>query len=164
MDVEERTAEMVIDDVEQLREQQPQRFAIVGRFDVAPDGVEEPERCVGRVIQPFVVALGEHIRDQPVADVRGECAQDVAGLAEAAGAEGQAFEADHRVAAPVGESVVAGDDGARLVAGGADAGFVGGAGVRMDEELVGSEDEQGCVWIALLRNRQHLRHALVFRG
>ena len=53
VDVEARAAEMVVDDVEQLRQQHAQRLAIVRRVDVAPDGVEEPQRRVGRVIQPF---------------------------------------------------------------------------------------------------------------
>ena len=48
----------------------------------------------------------------------GEGPQDVAGLDVAAGGQGQPFEADHRVTAPVGEPVIAGDHGAHFVAGG----------------------------------------------
>ena len=54
---------------------------IAGRADVALDGVEEPQRRVGGVIQALARAVGEHVRDQAVADVVRERAQDVAGLA-----------------------------------------------------------------------------------
>ena len=98
--------------------------AVAGGLDVAVERVEEPERRVGGVVEPLVLALGEQVGDQAVADVVGEGAQDVAGLGVPAGGQRQALEADHRVAAPVGEPVVAGDHRAHLVAGGARAGRV----------------------------------------
>ena len=55
--------------------------------------------------------------------------------------ERQPFEADHRVAAPVGEPVIAGDHGAHLVAQRRGAGRVLDASGRRDEELIGREDE-----------------------
>ena len=64
----------------QLRQQQPQRVAIAGQREIAVDGVEEPERRVGRVIEARVLAFREHIRDEAVAHVVGERAQDAAGL------------------------------------------------------------------------------------
>ena len=53
--------------------------------------------------------------DQPVADIIGESAQNVTSFEPTPGRQGQAFEADHRVAAPVGEPMVAGDDCAHFV-------------------------------------------------
>ena len=70
------------DDVAQHRQQLAQRFVVAGREQVAIDRVEEPQRRVGGVIQPLALALGKHVRDEPVAHVVRERAQDVAGLAE----------------------------------------------------------------------------------
>ncbi len=92
--------------------------AIVGGLEVAIERVEEPERGVGGVVEAFVFAIGEEVGDQAVADVVGEGAQDPAGFVVAAGGEGEAFEADHGVAAPIGEPMVAGDDRAHFIAGG----------------------------------------------
>ena len=105
--------------------------------------MEEPQRGVGRVIEAFLLALREHVRDQAVADVVGEGSQDVAGFGLAAGRERQPLEADHRVAAPVGEPVIAGDDRADFVAGGVGARrFLGPSG-RRDDELIGGQHELG---------------------
>ena len=68
------------------------------------------------MIQPGVLALGEHFGISPSRMYDGERAQDVARLAMTSGDERQPFEADHRVAAPVGEPVIAGDHRARIVA------------------------------------------------
>ena len=92
--------------------------SIAGVPLVAIDRVEEPERGVGRVIQAFPLAFGKEVRDEPVADVEGKGAEDRARLGMPAGEQRQPLEADHRVAAPVGEPVVAGDDRARLAAAG----------------------------------------------
>ena len=78
--------------------------------------VEEPERRVGGVIDALVFAVGEIVRDQAVADVLGEGAEDVARFVQPPGAYGQPFEADHRVAAPIREPMIAGDDGTDFVA------------------------------------------------
>ena len=53
-------------------------IAVAGRAQVAVDRVEEPERGVGRVVEALVLAFREHVRDQAVAHVMGERAQDVA--------------------------------------------------------------------------------------
>ena len=58
--------------------------------EVAVEGVEEPERGVGGVVEALVLALGEQVGDQAVADVVGEGAQDVAGLGVPAGGRGSA--------------------------------------------------------------------------
>ena len=95
-----------------------QREPIAGHCQVAIERVEEPERRVGGVVERRPLAFGKQVGDQPVADVVGERAEDVAGLGVPAGGQRQAFEADHGVAAPVGEPVIAGDHGADFVAGG----------------------------------------------
>ena len=71
----------------------------------------------------------------------GERSQDVAGFGVAAGGQRQSFEADHGVAAPVGEPVVAGDDGADFVARGLGPGGVLLPAVGRDQELVGGQDK-----------------------
>ena len=125
-----------------------------GGLEVAVDRVEEPEGGVGGVVEALLLALGEHVGDQAVADVVGEGAEDVAGLRGAAGGQGQPFEADHRVAAPVGEPVVAGDDGADLLAGGVGAGGVLDAAGGRDQELVGGQHELGVELAASPRRRR----------
>ncbi len=107
----------------------------------ALDGVKEPQRRIGRVIEPLVLPFGEHVGQQSVADVAGEGADQVARFGTAAGHEGQPFEADHRVAAPIGEPVVAGDHAADLVAGGMCLRGVGYAARRADQELIGRQHE-----------------------
>ena len=108
--------------------------SVACRFDVAIQGVKEPQRGVGGVVQAFVLALGKQVRDQPVADVMRKGAQNPARFGEPPGGERESFQADHRVAAPVGEPVVAGDHGAHFVAGGAGAGrvFHAPAGMMMN--------------------------------
>ena len=78
--------------------------------------MEVPQRRVDRVIQRLALAFGKQVRQQAVAHVVRKRTQDRAGFAIAAGAQRQSFEADHRVAAPVAEPVIAGVDGAQLAA------------------------------------------------
>ena len=130
MDAEPRAAHVVIDDVAQHRQQLDQRPPIVGHAQVAIERVEEPQRRVGGVIEALVRAFGEHVRDEAVADVVREHAQDRAGLGVRPGAQRQALERDHRVAAPVREPVVAGDHRPRFVAGGARAHVIFACGRR----------------------------------
>jgi hypothetical protein len=80
------------------------------------DRVEEPERRVGGVVQPLLGSLGEHVRNEAIAHVVAERAQDVSRFALTPCAERQPLEADHRVAAPVRKPVVARDHGPYLVA------------------------------------------------
>src|SRR6185312_6498189 len=102
--------------------------------------VEVQQAGVGGVVGGLMAALGEAVGDQPVADVMGERVQDAAGLFVPSGHERQPLEADHRVAAPVGEPVVAGDHRPRLRV--ASAAVVGGAAGRDDDELVGGQHQQ----------------------
>src|SRR5215813_7275968 len=78
--------------------------------------MEEPKSCVGSVIEPLTLSLGKHVRDEPVLQILREGSQDVAGFLGAARCKGQPLEADHRVASPIREPVIACDDGAFFVA------------------------------------------------
>ena len=81
-DAEARAAQMVLDDVAQLGQQQLAACARSSVYvEVAVERVEEPERGVGGVIQALASRLPGTVGDQAVADVMGEGAQDVAGLA-----------------------------------------------------------------------------------
>ena len=134
---------MVLDDVDELGDQHLEGRGVSGHVHVAVDRVEEPEGGVGGVVEPLGPPVGEEVGDQAVADVVGEGAEDVAGLVVPPGRQGQPFEADHGVAAPVGEPVVAGDDGADLLARGMRPSRVHDAPDRGDQELVGRQDQLG---------------------
>src|SRR4051812_35489545 len=83
---------------------------------VAVNGMEIPQCGVRGVVEPLPFALGKKIRYQSVTNVVAEGAEDIACFDLATRGKGEAFEADHGVAAPVGEPVVAGDNGAHLIA------------------------------------------------
>src|SRR5690606_41553604 len=113
---EARAAHVMLHDVAQYREQPLERIGVATRPDVPVERMEEPHRRVRGVVEPFRGVVREHVRDQAVTYVARERAQDVAGLATTAGRERQPLERDHRVAPPVREPVVTGDDRACLVA------------------------------------------------
>ena len=133
-----------------------QRLGVAGGADVSLDGVEEPERRVGGVIQPFARAVGKHVRDEAVPHVVRERAEDVLGLAVPVRGQRQPFEADHRVAAPVGEPVIAGDHRAHFFARGPGARRFFGASGRRDDELIRREHQ--------LRDQRARRRAPPRRG
>ena len=103
--------------------------------------MEEPQRRICRVVQTFTRAVGKHVGDQPVAHVMAERAEDVTSLTIATGRQRQPLEADHRVAAPVGEPVIPGNHRADVLAGGLRARRLLGASCRSDHELIGGEHE-----------------------
>ena len=110
---------------------------------VAVEGVEVPQRGIRRVIHARLLAFGEQVGNQPVAHVLGEGAQDIPGFDVAAGGQRQAFQRDHRVAAPVGEPMVAGDHRADFVARRIRPRRVGNARGGRDDELVGRQHQLG---------------------
>ncbi len=132
--------EMPSGDVFEHRQQEAKRVLIAAEGEVPIDGVEEPEGGVGGVVEAEIVALREHVRNEPVMDIASERSKDKTGLREATGGQGQPFEADHRVAPPIGEPVIAGDDRPHLVAGGPGPGRVFDAARRLNDERVGRED------------------------
>src|SRR5262249_5137157 len=116
---EARAMNVTAHDGAQDRENQSQGLAVASRLEVAVERVKEPERRVGRMIAPLPFAFGEQVRDQSVAHVMREGPKDPTGLGQPPRGERQPFEADHGIAPPVGEPVVAGDHRANLVTGGA---------------------------------------------
>ena len=116
MDVEASAREVPLDDRGEHRKQLLHDRAVARDFHVACDRVEVPQRRIGRVIERFALAFRKQVRQQAVAHVVRKRTQDRAGLAVATGGERQAFEADHRVATPVAEPVIAGVDAAQLAA------------------------------------------------
>ena len=105
------------------------------------DGVEEPERRIRGVVQALLGSLRKHVRNQPVAHVVAERPQDVARLALPARAEREPFEADHGVAAPIREPVVAGDHRAHFIAHRPGARRFFDAAGGSDDELIGGLDQ-----------------------
>ena len=120
-----------------LLEQHP----IAGHLRVALERMKEPERGVRGVIQPLIAAVGEHVRNEAVAYVLRERAQDETRLAVPSRRERQPLETDHRVTAPIGEPVIAGDDGAQVVPDRGRAHRIVQAPDRFDHELIGREHQ-----------------------
>ena len=112
---EQRAAQVMLDDTAQGWQYPNECAPVIGDLDVAVQRVKEPERRVGGVVQSLVAPVGEHVRDQAIADVVRERPEDESRLAVAAGDERQPLEADHRIATPIGKPMVAGDDRANLV-------------------------------------------------
>ena len=95
------------------------------------------------MIQALLSTLREHVWQQTVADVSGKGAQDPARLDVAPGDQGESFEADHGIAAPIVKPVVASDDSAHLVASRVSPGCILDASRRRDDALISSQDELG---------------------
>ena len=70
-----------------------------------------------------------------------EGTQDVTRFDLAAGGERQSFQADHCVAAPVGEPVIAGDNAANFVSGGTRARRIFAASHWCEHELIGCPNQ-----------------------
>jgi hypothetical protein len=66
------------------------------------------------VIEALLLAFGKHVGDEAVADVVREVVENPTGFLPPASCQGETFEADHGVAAPVGEPMVAGDENGAL--------------------------------------------------
>ena len=90
-------------------EQSAAEIVIAGTLDVTPDGVQEPERTVDRVVLGVsgVGSVGEHPFGHRLA--RGE--QQLASFICATGLKKQPFVGRHGVAGPVAEPRISGDDG-----------------------------------------------------
>ena len=132
---------MVLRDVDEDRQEEPQRDPVLSLFQIAPKRMKEPEGRVRSVIEAFLLPVRKHVRDQSIADVVRESSQDVARLERAAGDERQTFQADHRVAPPIGEPVIACDHRANFVPGRMSARRFLGATGGSNHELVASEDQ-----------------------
>ena len=109
-------------------------------FQIAVDGVKEPERRIGGMIQPLFLSLREHVGDQAIADVMCKRAKNVGSFHIPAGCERQPFQANHGVAAPVREPGITGNDGPHFVPGGLGSGGVLQASSRADNKLIRGQD------------------------
>src|SRR5262245_17281356 len=98
--------------------------------------MEVPERRVRGVIQALVLMLWEHVWYQAIANVMRKRPENVACFYMTTGAQSQAFEADHGVAAPVCKPVISRADGANFVARGVGASGVGDSCAWSHDELV----------------------------
>ena len=67
-DAEPRAGEVVLDDIDELRQQRLQQRTVARRRDITIERVEEPQRRVGRVVQAVAIALGKQVRQQAVAN------------------------------------------------------------------------------------------------
>src|SRR4029453_9233770 len=114
-----------------------ERGRIADDVHVAIESVKEPECRIRGVIEAFVVSLGKQIWDQAVAYVLGERAKQISGLEVPPRRQREPLEADHRVASPVSEPMIACHDAADLVACSFGARGVLDAADRRDDELIG---------------------------
>ena len=80
VNIELRSTQVVLDDVDQNWEQKSKRNAIVCLFEIAIERVEEPERRVSGIISPFFLLIGKHVWNQTVPDVMRERPKDVTGF------------------------------------------------------------------------------------
>src|SRR4029450_12552131 len=108
---EARAFDVASDDLDEGRQQQAECVVILRDPHVTINRVKNPQRRIGRVIEAFARAVGKHVRDEAVADVMAERAENVPGFAISARRERQSLEADHGVAAPIGEPVITRDYG-----------------------------------------------------
>src|SRR5207244_8152101 len=115
MDIKLRSAQMLLDHVDQSGREKFQRRAIIRYLDVTAERVKEPECRVCSVIEALLCAIGKHVRDQTVANVISECAKNVTRFEPATGCQGHALEADHGVVPPIGEQVITADNGPHLI-------------------------------------------------
>ena len=139
-----------VDDLFKLRKQPLQRAVVTAHLNIALRRMEEPKSCVGGVIEPLTLSLGKHVRDESVLQILREGSQDVSGFLGAARCEGQPLEADHRVASPIREPMIARDDGALFVAGGVRqaASSSRPAGLMMNWSAASTSSEPRLVWSA----------------
>ena len=117
------------------RQKLGREIGIAGGVDVRAHGVDEPQGRVGRV----VAALRRvgRVREQAVVESGGEALQDASPLVRASRFEEQPAIGDQRVARPIREPGVPGDDG-----------------VARYDDLVGSQHERG-VDVVIDAGRDH---------
>ena len=73
--------------------------------------MDEPQARIDGVIRRLVAVIVEAIGDHALIDVSREKAQHLRGFLEAIRAEQESRQRDHRVASPVGEPGITGEDG-----------------------------------------------------
>src|SRR5437773_5469906 len=105
-DTESSAANLMLDDVDQLRKQKLQRVAVTGCREISFNGMKVPQGGIRRVVQTLLLTFWKHVRYQSVADVVRKRPQDVSCLDVTAGNQGEFLETDHRVAPPIGKPVI----------------------------------------------------------
>ncbi len=115
-DAEARAAQVPLDDLDEARVDLPAERVVARRLVVGADGLDEPEGAVDVVVLGLGPLVGEAVRDHAAVDVARERLEDRPGGVEPPGGEEETGERDHRVAPPVGEPRIAGDDRPPLAA------------------------------------------------
>src|SRR6201999_4373725 len=105
-----------LDDVEQPGQQNLESLTVVSRAYITIGGMEEPETRIGGVVKAGGLSFGKHIGNQAIAYVLRKAAENVFAFVGASCGEGEAFERDHCVTAPVGEPMVSSNDRADFIA------------------------------------------------
>src|SRR5882672_8455167 len=98
MDAETSAAQMMLGNIEQLRQNLLERRAIARKFDVSIQCMKKPQGGVGGVVKALVLTFGKHVRNQAIPDVVSERSQNPSGFGETPRRQGQTLEADHGVA------------------------------------------------------------------
>src|SRR6267154_1839547 len=80
LDAEAGALEMMPYNVLQDRQKELQRRLVMAMLDIAVQRVKEPQRGIGGVVEALILAFREQVRDQSVAQVVSESAQDPACL------------------------------------------------------------------------------------
>src|SRR5208283_5222755 len=107
------------------------------------------------MIQTLVMAFRKHVRNQAAPDVVRERSENVPGFDLSAGCERESLQGDHRVAPPVGEPRITGDDGPHVVSGGSGAQRVLTTSFRNNNELIRGQNQFSCqsLWRNVGRSR-----------
>ena len=156
---------VVLDDGFQDGIQSHERIVIMGSPVITIDRMKEPERGISRMVQRLPLSLGKQIRKQAVLDIVGKGSQNGSGFLLTTGAQREPFQADHRVASPIREPVVSGDDRSGFIAGRLRKGMFLQAASGKHDELVGSQGEPSfeVILSAGVGLRQQLGDALRFQ-
>jgi hypothetical protein len=80
---------MMLNNVEQLREYEPERNLILRYVEIATQGMEEPQGGIGRMIPVLLFPLGEQVGNETVAHVVCKRAENIAGFVMAPRGEGE---------------------------------------------------------------------------
>ena len=122
---------MRIDDAGEHRKQFAYEIQILGGFKVLARGLEKPQSGVDGIVLRGAAVVGKVIGNHAAIDISGGRTENFASDVWAAEGECEARQSDHGVAAPIGEPVIAGKNGAAI-------GIFGGGAFH--DELIGGEN------------------------
>src|SRR5262249_39790365 len=86
-------------------------------------------------------ALREHVGKQTIPYVVAERAQDITCFDVTAGSESEAFQTDHRVAAPIREPMISGNYCSHIITRGVSSSSISDTHFGCDQELICSKDQ-----------------------